>query len=212
MNMPSLNVERMLVTLVIMAFIHLHGCEMNRVPEDFSSSSTAEKPTESHEGWPHSEASSSVSSSAAEVEAIDPLIDVHELCEKLTKFLASLPGAEVRKSPGQGNDYLSGVQQSRCHVRTFGRFSALKGDNPGELVRNKFQAMGWKEELRFAADGPDGTSFAFRRDPLWCQIRGAWDGGDDSDPGYEPSDEYIISVTCTKSSGGSSSSIQNGKP
>jgi len=204
--------KHIFVTHVSLAFIQLHACEMDRVPNDYSPSLPAEKPADPHEGWPHSEASSSVSSRAAAVEAINPPIAVHKLCGTIAEALASLPGAEIRKSDGQDNDYLSETQQSVCHVRASGRFSALKGDNPGELVRNKFQAMGWKEELHFAADGPDGTSFAFRKGQMFCQFQGAWDGGDDSDPGYEPSDEYRVSATCTRSSGDSPASMQHRTP
>ena len=212
MNMPSLNMERMFVTIAILAFIQLHGCEMDRVPDDFYPSSPAEKPAESHEGWPSGEASSSVSCSSAEVEGGDLPIAVHELCGTIAEFLASLPGAEIRKSDGQNNEYLSETRLSVCYVQAFGHLSALEGEDPAELVRNQFQPLGWKEELRFAADGPDGTSFAFRKGQVLCQFQGAWDGGDDSDPGYEPSDEYRVSATCTRSSGDSPASMQHRTP
>jgi hypothetical protein len=212
MNMPSSNVEWMFVTFAILAFLLLHGCEVDGVLDDYSPSLPAEKPAEPHGGWPPSEAPFSVRSSSAEVEVTDPPVDLHEPCGTIAEFLASLPGAEMRKSPGQGNDSLSETEQSACHVQAFGRFSALGGDDPAELIRNKFQLMGWKEELRFAADGPDGTSFTFGKGRVLCRFQGSWDGGDDSYPAYEPSDEYRISATCIRSSPDRPTSMQHKKP
>lgn len=212
MGIPSLNVEQTFVTIVILAFIQLHGCEMDEVPDDSLLRSPAEKPTELREGWPTREASSSVSSKSAEVETADPSVDVLELCETLAEFLAGLPGADLRKEDGQVSDALSETEQLACHVQAFGHFSALGGDDPADLVRNKFQSMGWKEELQFAGDGPDGTSFAFRKGQGLCRFQGTWDGGDDSEPGRDPSDEYRISATCTKTSPDRPASTKHGKP
>jgi len=70
------------------------------------------------------------------------------------------------------------------------------GTDPTGLLRDGLAARGWREDLRYAADGPDGTSFALRHNGTLCMISASWDGGDDSDPTYTPSDEYELTIGC----------------
>ena len=197
--MPSLNLERIFVAVVILPLFQLPGCGKDGALEHYSPRSLADKPAQSQEGRPASEASSAMRSSSVAGETAAHPLDLHEVCGTICDLFGGIPGTEVRRAAGGSDDSLSETEQSECHVEASGRFSALEGDNPTEPVRKKFEAMGWKEQLQLAADGPDGTSFAFRKSQVLCQFRGAWDGGDDSDPDYEPSDEYRISATCVRS-------------
>ncbi len=70
------------------------------------------------------------------------------------------------------------------------------GPRPEERVRAGLLALGWQEDLRYAADGPDGTAFALRHGRDVCFVAASWDGGDDSDPTYVPSDRYTLTVRC----------------
>jgi hypothetical protein len=49
------------------------------------------------------------------------------------------------------------------------------------------------------ADGPDGTVFGFSKDGVLCVVRGRWDGGDDADSTYVPSEVYQVMVRCVPS-------------
>ena len=55
-----------------------------------------------------------------------------------------------------------------------------------DALNQWFDARKWTPVLRYSADGPDGTSFAFRREAVLCVVRGQWDGGDDADSTYVP--------------------------
>ncbi len=54
----------------------------------------------------------------------------------------------------------------------------------------------WTQRTAYSSDGPDGTSFSFCKDDVMCIVRGRWDGGDDADSTYVPSDVYQIIVYC----------------
>jgi hypothetical protein len=67
---------------------------------------------------------------------------------------------------------------------------------PTDLLDSLFRMNGWKYLTEYAADGPDGTMFAFDGARELCVVRGAWDGGDDSDPTVVPAPGFTISVGC----------------
>jgi len=67
---------------------------------------------------------------------------------------------------------------------------------PDEQLRSGLAARGWTEDIRYGADGPDGTAFAFRHNRAICFVDATWDGGDDADPSYVPSDRYTLRVRC----------------
>jgi hypothetical protein len=73
-----------------------------------------------------------------------------------------------------------------------------KNTNPIELIRKLLSDRGWSESLEHSADGPDGTSFSYKKNDNWCLVSGRWDGGDDSDSTYVPFDSYRIIVMSGK--------------
>lgn len=73
-----------------------------------------------------------------------------------------------------------------------------KNTDPIELIRKSLADQGWSESIEFSADGPDGTSFSYKKNDNWCLVSGRWDGGDDSDSTYVPSDSYRIIVISGK--------------
>jgi hypothetical protein len=55
--------------------------------------------------------------------------------------------------------------------------------------------VGWVQ-LRWAADGPDGSTTMYQRGLVRCQLREEWDGGDDSDSTVIPSPFYRQTTSC----------------
>lgn len=77
-----------------------------------------------------------------------------------------------------------------------GRSAFGTGPLPDQRVRDGLAALGWREHLQYAADGPDGTAFALWRESATCFGAAQWDGGDDADPSYVPRDDYLLVVGC----------------
>ena len=67
---------------------------------------------------------------------------------------------------------------------------------PTDSLDELFRTNGWEYRTEYAADGPDGTMFAFQGAGELCVVRGSWDGGDDSDPTVVPAPGFTIAVEC----------------
>lgn len=57
---------------------------------------------------------------------------------------------------------------------------------------------GWSNRVTFSADGPDGTVQGVRRRGVSCLVEGRWDGGDDTDTKYVPTDTIEVHFSCTR--------------
>ncbi len=68
-----------------------------------------------------------------------------------------------------------------------------------DSVLRGFTARGWSDRTMIAADGPDGTVQGVHRGGVTCLLEGRWDGGDDSDSTYVPSDTIEVRVACARS-------------
>ena len=86
------------------------------------------------------------------------------------------------------------------HVVTGSRSSFAQSGTPDQRVREQLAALGWTEDWAYGADGVDGTAYALRLGTVICHVRGAWDGGDITDPSNVPEDWYRMSVGCTDAS------------
>jgi hypothetical protein len=83
-----------------------------------------------------------------------------------------------------------------CGVVAAGRMqtSALSVNS----LLHAFAARGWSSRTLISADGPDGTVQGMHRAGVTCVFEGRWDGGDDSDSTYVPSDTIEVRVACTR--------------
>jgi len=119
-------------------------------------------------------------------------------CDMADAVAAATPGATVRRDTGTFPDDALRVPAQGCHLAISGSFSAApsEGDAASRL-REGFAAHGWHEMLSYAADGKDGTAFAFRKGEVGCLVRGSWNGGADGEPPVERGDAYVVSVLCT---------------
>jgi hypothetical protein len=97
------------------------------------------------------------------------------------------------------NEFVGG-RRIGCEFKAAGKFSA-RPDTVGSLsvdgdVAAGLTAAGWTDIPRYTADGPDGSAFGLRSRETVCLFRASWDGGDDSDTTYVPSDEWELVGHC----------------
>jgi len=84
-----------------------------------------------------------------------------------------------------------------CVARLAATRSALgHAASPDQRVRAGLAALGWRENLQYSADGPDGTAFAFWLGTATCFVEARWDGGDDADPASGRGDDYLLIIGC----------------
>jgi hypothetical protein len=122
---------------------------------------------------------------------------VRTSCDTVAALVPGLPGIRIQRSNGVVHDDRMGREHYGCRVTVIGSTVAFRNaTSPDEVLRKKLGTRGWQEDLRYAADGPDGTAYALRSHSVLCLFRGRWDGGDDSDPTYVPDDRYVLIVAC----------------
>lgn len=128
-----------------------------------------------------------------------PPADVKSACDAAMAILAGTTGIKTRRSNGTFNDETFRSPIPGCRILIDGSFKkAAKSGAAADNLHEGFMSRGWRELGEFSADGPDGTSFAFAKGEMACFARGAWDGGDDSEPDAPTDDGYKIVVICGK--------------
>ena len=116
----------------------------------------------------------------------------------LDSTLVTMPGVKVEHTDGPFPDHRSGKEADGAGLTIHGKFGPLNGKpDPTAVAHQKLQDAGWQEDIEYSADGPDGTTFAMRKDGILCFVEGRWDGGDGSDPSYVPPDDYTVTIQCT---------------
>ena len=114
---------------------------------------------------------------------------------------ALVPGASVNSFHGPLDDELLPAGATGCGISVTGSFSRLgRSRPPAEILAEHFRRPGWREETAYSADGPDGTSSAYRGDGAACILRGArgtWNA--DRTSKVRAKDRYDVRVVCTRS-------------
>jgi hypothetical protein len=94
-------------------------------------------------------------------------------CQTIAAILSVYPTLEVRKSEEPIRDLQGITERPGCRIIAFGPTWGIAGEiDPAEALRGHFQGTGWMEEIRYAADGPGTTSFAFLKNRMLCRVSG----------------------------------------
>lgn len=123
---------------------------------------------------------------------------VRKACDMVYGVAATTPGVSItRRSKWSRDDALPHAMPG-CGFDVSGSFvRAGSADAAVTRLRNALTARGWQEVPGYAADGKDGTAFAYRARGVVCLVRGEWDGGADGEPEIPPEDWYKAFVFCT---------------
>lgn len=124
-------------------------------------------------------------------------------CDTAAVLVRTTLELDVRRQEGSFADSFEGKPRVGCRLTATGSFAALgdRADPVDELLR-AFEKRHWWMDLRYQADGPDGSDVGLRRRETLCLIVGRWDGGDDSDtstavpPSTPEENRYDVIVEC----------------
>jgi hypothetical protein len=127
-------------------------------------------------------------------------------CDTAAALVHQVLALEVKREDGNFFDSFRGVQRLGCRLSAEGSFATLpdsaRSAGPVGAVEKAFGRHGWRAELRYMADGPDGSNVGLRRLDQLCVVVGRWDGGDDSDttsaPPTEEENRYEAIVECAR--------------
>lgn len=123
--------------------------------------------------------------------------EVQSSCTTILSMVTAIPGIRIKQSEGIVHDLRYDRKgYGKIITLTGSTASFVKGKKPDMILREGLPAHGWKEDISYAADGPDGSSFALRNNRVFCMFQASWDGGDVSDPTYTPEDWYTLTIQC----------------
>lgn len=135
------------------------------------------------------------------MEKQQPLTE-HSACRQIYQLALVLPGTLIDRYEGTFHDECTRSDLTGCMLIISGSWRDLAGrSSPGDSIFEFLSTRGWEQELRYSADGPDGTFFALSKDGIRCFVRGQWDGGDITDDTYVPGDAYQFVVCCARFDG-----------
>jgi hypothetical protein len=124
--------------------------------------------------------------------------EVRAACDMADAIAADTPGVSVARRSGLFADDAVEQPVAGCRLVVTGSFSrAGQGGDASTRLHQAFSARGWQEIPEYAADGKDGTRFAFRKADVACLFHGEWNGGADGEPEIPGEDWYKVSVLCT---------------
>ena len=124
-----------------------------------------------------------------------------EACDAVREIMHAQLGVDVSLSDSVAyeNEFVQ-AHRTGCELRATGKLS-VRPDTVGSRsvdgdLAAGLEAAGWADIPRYTADGPDGGSFGRRSRETLCLFRFSWDGGDDSDSTYVPSDDWEVVGHC----------------
>lgn len=124
--------------------------------------------------------------------------EVRAACDAAYAAAARTAGVSIERRTGTFRDETFRDAVFGCGLVISGSFA--RADTTGDAalrLRQDFSARAWQEMAAYAADGTDGTSFAFRKAGVACLVRGTWNGGAADDPRTPPQDWYTVALFCT---------------
>lgn len=109
----------------------------------------------------------------------------------------------VTRADGVAVDFgFGGPPRTGCELKASGKFVRAAPDSTGHVedepstLADGFKEAGWAYTAQYQADGPDGEAEGWRSKETTCVVRWSWDGGDDSDSTYVPSDDWDLVIGC----------------
>jgi hypothetical protein len=108
--------------------------------------------------------------------------DIRGTCDVAATIMRQALGIDIKREDGKYFDSAHGVARLGCRLKAAGSFTQLRNESgPVGAVEAGFTQNGWRGDLRYMADGPDGSDIGLRRLDQLCMVSGRWDGGDDGD-------------------------------
>jgi len=130
---------------------------------------------------------------------------VRATCDSATVIVREALPLDIRREEGRYFDSFGDKSRVGCRLTGQGSFSALPtSSGPVDLVGEAFRKHGWRPDLRYGADGPDGSDIGLRRRDMLCLVLGRWSGGDDEEaespprPPTEEEDRFDAIVECAR--------------
>jgi len=120
---------------------------------------------------------------------------------KIVSLVTAIPGIRIKQSEGIVIDHRLHRKGNGKKIVITGSVSSFANERyPDSILRDKLSGCGWKEDLTYAADGPDGNSFAFRNGPVLCLFNTSWDSGKTGNTTDKADNSYSLTIQYAQTS------------
>jgi hypothetical protein len=166
-----------IVSILVVSLLLLSGCGSTPTP---APTDTPVPPTQEPADTPAPAEPTGEAKATEEKESFQPLDAA--TCTALADSMAESLGVKLETSDAPFEDYISGQSGTGCQAAASG-----SGADFGELpdVASKLQKVvedqGWKQDIKYQADGPSGTSMGFTKGKGLCILSINWKPSDDAD-------------------------------
>jgi len=193
----------------VLLLLHVFGCGRDPVERRQPDAGVPSRPVDpakvtplAHDAVPPPDSSSPGSHTL--VQPTELSAAVRATCDSATVLVREALALEIRREEGSYFDSFSGKPRVGCRLTGQGSFSSLPNSaGPVDLVGEAFKRHGWRSDLRYGADGPDGSDIGLRRRDMLCLVAGRWSGGDEEDtspprPPTEAENRFDVIVECAR--------------
>lgn len=127
-------------------------------------------------------------------------------CDSAAVIVRKVLALDVRREDGSYFDSARETPRIGCRLTALGSFATF-GDSlgPVDAVAEALKKRGWRADLRYMADGPDGSDVGLRLRDMLCQVVGHWNGGDEEEdtaatprPRTEEENRFQAIVECAR--------------
>ncbi|MDQ6634661.1 MAG: hypothetical protein M3Z10_07870 [Gemmatimonadota bacterium] len=172
--------------------------QQQRVPVARIVDSTAKRTADS---IPRATATAAVNDTTVQGEPVPSYVVA--TCDSASGIMHEVLGRDAHREDGAYHDSFVGQQvRIGCRLRFDGSFEGPQRiEDPVGSLQKGFERHGWRFDLRYSADGPDGSTIGMRSRDKGCLVSGRWDGGDDSEPDSartKPDPSFQVIVECAR--------------
>jgi putative hemolysin len=116
-------------------------------------------------------------------------------CAELARAMAKTVGVKVVTEEAAFEDYLTGQSGVGCQVTATGTGGDFQSPQAvATALGEMLEALGMREDVQYAADGPTGTARAFRKENRLCLMQVGWNPSKDADC---PQDQPVTACDLT---------------
>ena len=121
-------------------------------------------------------------STLSPVEPADIPAAIRSACDTAMMLVHETLGLVPRRHEGRFTDSFQSTPRIGCRLVAIGASGTARDSTPPvDALERAFSRHRWGMDLRYAADGPDGSDVGLRFRDVLCVVVGRWDGGDDAD-------------------------------
>ena len=126
---------------------------------------------------------------------------VANACDAVALVARVVVGPDLKREDGSFTDSFRGDARVGCRLHWYGVPTVADTVDETMALSDALAAHGWAQDLRYMADGPNGSDVGLRRLDVLCELIDRVNGGDDTDTttaSAPPDSARLLIVECAR--------------